>query len=37
MAKKGMLPLALFETMQGHISDYRNGNLQTEVGALSGN
>lgn len=37
MAKKGILPLALFETMQGHISDYRNGNPQTEVGALSGN
>ncbi len=37
MAKKGLLPLALFETMQGHISDYRNGNPQTEVGALSGN
>jgi len=37
MAKKGLLPLALFEKMQGHISDYRNGNRQTEVGALSGN
>ena len=37
MAKKGLLPLALFETMQGHISDFRNGGPQTEVGALSGN
>ena len=37
LAKKGILPLALFETMQRHISDYRNGNPQTEVGALSGN
>jgi TRAP-type C4-dicarboxylate transport system substrate-binding protein len=37
MAKKGMLSLALYETMQGHITDYRNGNPQTEVGALSGN
>ncbi len=37
MAKNGLLPLALFETMQGHISDYRNGSPQTEVGALSGN
>ena len=36
MAQKGLLPLALFETMQGHISDYRNGDLQSEVG-LSGN
>jgi TRAP-type C4-dicarboxylate transport system substrate-binding protein len=37
LAKKGILPLALFEKMQGHISDYRNGNSQTEVGALSEN
>jgi TRAP-type C4-dicarboxylate transport system substrate-binding protein len=37
MAKKGLLPLALYETLQGHISDYRDGSLQTEVGALSGN
>ncbi len=37
MAKKGLLPLALFETMQGHISDFRNGGPQTEFGALSGN
>ncbi len=38
MAKKGMLPLALFETLQGHISDYRNGGSpQSEVGALSEN
>ena len=37
MAQRGMLPLALFETLQGHISDYRNGSPQTEVGALNGN
>ncbi len=37
MAKKGLLPLALFETMQGHISDFRNGGPQTEFGVLSGN
>ncbi len=37
MAKKGLLPLALFETMQGHISDYRNGSPQPELGVLSGN
>lgn len=37
MAKKGMFPLALYETMQRHISDYRNGDPQTEVSAQSGN
>jgi TRAP-type C4-dicarboxylate transport system substrate-binding protein len=37
MAKKGMLPLALYEKLQEHISDYRNGSSQTEVGALSEN
>lgn len=37
MAKKGFFPLALYEAMQAHISDYRNGNSQTEVGALSEN
>ncbi len=37
MAKKGIFSLALFETMQGHISDYRNGNPQAKVRALSGN
>ena len=37
LAKNGLLPLALFETMQGHISDFRNGGPQTEFGALSGN
>ncbi len=37
MAQKGILPLALFETMQGHISDFRNGDPQTEAGVLSEN
>jgi TRAP-type C4-dicarboxylate transport system substrate-binding protein len=37
MAKKGIFSLALFETMQGHISDYRNGDPQAEIRALSGN
>ena len=37
MAKKGLYSLALYETLQGHINDYRNGSSQTEVGALSGN
>ena len=37
MAKKGIFSLALFETMQGHISDYRNGDPQAEVRALSEN
>ena len=37
MAKKGMYSLALYETLRGHINDYRNGSSQTEVGALSGN
>lgn len=37
MAKKGIFSLALFETMQSHISDYRNGDPQAEVRALSEN
>ena len=37
MARRGILPLELFETMQGHINDYRTGSPQTEAGALSGN
>lgn len=37
MAEKGILPLALYETMQGHISDYRNGSPRTEAGGQSGN
>ena len=38
LAKKGILPLALYETMLEHISDYRNGGSpQSEVGALSEN
>jgi TRAP-type C4-dicarboxylate transport system substrate-binding protein len=37
MAEKGILPLSLYETMQGHISDYRNGSPQIEGGAQSGN
>ena len=37
MAKKEIFSLALFETMQGHISDYRNGGSQTKTGARSEN
>jgi TRAP-type C4-dicarboxylate transport system substrate-binding protein len=37
MAEKGMLPLSLYEVMQGHISDYRDGSQRTEAGAQSGN
>jgi TRAP-type C4-dicarboxylate transport system substrate-binding protein len=37
MAQKGIVSLSLFEKMQGHISDYRNGSSQTEAGAESGN
>ena len=37
LAQKGLLPLELFETMQGHISDYRTGTPHTEAGAPSGN
>jgi hypothetical protein len=37
MAQKGIVSLSLFEKMQGHISDYRNGGSQTEAGAESGN
>jgi len=29
--------LSLFETMQGHISDYRNGGSKTKTGAPNGN
>ncbi len=37
MAKKGILPLSLFETMQGHISDYRRASPHAEAGESSGN
>lgn len=37
MAQKGIVTLSLFETMQGHISDYRNGGSKTKTGAPSGN
>lgn len=37
MAKNGILPLALYETMQGHISDYRNGSPRAEAGGQSEN
>ncbi len=36
MAEKGILPLSLYEVMQGHISDYRDGSLQEDAG-VSGN
>jgi hypothetical protein len=32
MAKNGVLPLELFETMQGHINDYRTGTAGTANG-----
>lgn len=37
MAQKGIVTLSLFETMQGHISDYRNGGSKTKTGEPSGN
>ncbi len=37
MAKKGILPLALYETMQGHISDYRQAGPHAKAGTSSGN
>jgi len=37
LAQKGVLPLGLFETMQGHIDDFRAGSAQAEVGEFSGN
>jgi len=37
MAQKGLVTLSLFETMQGHISDYRNGSSKTKTGVPSGN
>lgn len=37
IAQKGLVTLSLFESMQGHISDYRNGGSQTKTGAQSGN
>ncbi|MDX1405206.1 MAG: TRAP transporter substrate-binding protein DctP [Woeseiaceae bacterium] len=37
MAQKGILPLSLFETMQGHIHNYRNNSPQGDAGPLSGN
>lgn len=35
MARKGLFPRDLYETMLGHISDYRNGNMQIDTGMLS--
>ncbi len=37
MAQKGVLPLSLYETMQRHISDYRNGSPQQETAGQNGN
>jgi len=37
MAQRGLLPLELFETMQGHINDYRTGVRESATGAPSGN
>lgn len=37
LAQRGFVPLELFETMQGHINDYRIGTPPTDAGAPSGN
>lgn len=37
MAQRGILSLKLFETMQRHITEYRNGDSQAEAGEPSGN
>jgi hypothetical protein len=34
MASEGKFPIELFEEMQGHLNDYRNG--QPEAGVPSG-
>ncbi len=37
MAEKGILPLSLYETMQRHISEYRNGSPRAQAGGQSEN
>ena len=37
IAQRGILPLGMFETMQGHINDYRTGNPESVSGMPSGN
>lgn len=37
LAEKGIFPVALYETLQGHISDYRQAGPQSEIGTSSGN
>ena len=37
LAQRGFVPLELFETMQGHINEYRTGTPPTEAGEPSGN
>jgi len=37
LAKNGLLPLELFERMQGHINDYRTGAPASGTGATNGN
>ena len=37
MAEKGILPLSLYETMQGYIAEYRDGSPRIEAGASSEN
>ena len=37
LAQRGILSLELYETMQQHITEYRNGDSQVEAGVPSGN